>query len=54
MCKPTAKVYIGQSEDPRRRFKQHKCTPSKRMARDVATFEPFEDNCDMEVLSEWY
>ena len=41
-CQDTARVYVGVSVDPARRYKQHKHKAPRRMRADAAVYKPFE------------
>lgn len=51
VCVPTGKVYVGYTNDARRRYRQHKAKAPKRMVGDVLKYVPYEDNFVMDILS---
>ena len=43
-------VYVGQTVDLSKRFKQYRARPPKRMQADAAAFKPFDHNFMMHTL----
>ncbi|KAG0609149.1 hypothetical protein M758_8G161900 [Ceratodon purpureus] len=49
-CTKNSRIYVGQSIDPKKRYRQHKYRPPSRMKLDVQKYKPFEDYFKMDIL----
>ena len=49
-CVPNNRVYVGQSVDAKKRFKQHARQPPHRMREDAMQYQPWESHFVLDIV----